>query len=64
MIVDRYRSEAARRAQMHVCLDAAMDVPVLDDPAARIDAEWRIEAMYGLPKKALYKGRTFVLWMW
>ncbi len=53
MLVDRYRSEEARRTQMHVGLDAAMDVPVQDDPAAWIDAKWRIASRQKAEERVL-----------
>ena len=53
MLVDRYRSAEARRARMQVGLDAASDVPVLDDPATWVDAKWRLACRQAAEERVL-----------
>ena len=42
LLIDRYRSAAARGLDRHVALEAANDIGAADDPGEWMDAKWRV----------------------
>ncbi len=53
LLIDRYRSEAARGLDRHVALEAADDVGAADDPGEWMDAKWRVACRLAAERRVM-----------
>ena len=53
LLIDRYRSAAARGLDRQVALDAADDVGAADDPGEWMDAKWRVACRLAAERRVM-----------